>query len=59
MYKILESNSVCDHESTNAFKFMYQFLVQRSRLQKAISTYIDIRAARRQCEAGKCESAFM
>jgi hypothetical protein len=50
---MLKSSTVCNTEATNAFKFMYQFLVRRSRLQKALSTYIDVRASIRRCATGK------
>jgi hypothetical protein len=38
--------------STNAYKFMQQFLTTRSRLQKTISKYIDARAIMRECKSG-------
>jgi hypothetical protein len=42
--------------TTNAFKFMQQLLGQRARLQKTIRSYIDARAAIRECKSGTEEA---
>ena len=39
--------------SSNAFKWMNSMLVQRAKLQRAVSDYIDANAALRKCEKGK------